>query len=252
MRIIMRIITFLLGGQLLISSACASQATTTPPAKTPEKGPAAFITSGLRITPSTAKPGETVMVDVTLTNTGDQPGTYTAELKVDGSVVQTQDIILASGVSRKVTLIMSVNSVGTHVIMVDNLVGNLVVQNAVAPAPTQPAVTPTPTSPVFVSKVIVSDLKIEPQMPKPGQRVVVTFNVTNTGAEQGIYTAVLRVDPEANDGIQFGETITTQTKSQDVTLAGTTSQQVTIEITAGTIGTYKISVGDLSKRMVVE
>ena len=249
MRIIMRIITVLLGGSLLVGSACASQATTTPPAKTPEKGPAAFITSGLRITPSTAKPGETVMVDVTLTNTGDQPGTYTAELKVDGSVVQTQDIILASGVSRKVNLIMSVNSVGTHVIMIDNLVGNLVVQNAVAPALTQPAVTPTPTSPVFVSKVIVSDLKIEPQIPKPGQRVVVTFNVTNTGAEQGIYTAVLRVDPETQ---QPGEVYTTQTKSQDVTLAPGASQQVTIEITAGTAGTYKISVGDLSKRMVVE
>lgn len=245
----MRIITVLLGGLLLVSSACASQVTTTPPAKTPEKGPAAFIVSGLRITPSIAKPGETVMVDVTLTNTGDQPGTYTAELKVDGSVVQTQDFILYGGVSRKVTLSMSVNSVGTHVIMIDNLVGNLAVQNTVTPLPTQPAVTPPPTSPVFVSNVIVSDLKIEPQMPKPGQRVVVTFNVTNTGAEQGIYTAVLRVDPEA---MQVGEPYTTQTKSQDVTLTRSTSQQVTIEITAGTVGTYKISVGDLSKRMVVE
>lgn len=249
MRITMWIITVLLGGQLLVSSACASQATTTPPAKTPEKGPAAFTTSGLRITPSRAKPGETVMVDFTLINTGDQPGTYTAELKVDGSVVQTKDIILYGGVSQMVTLIMSVNSVGTHVIMIDNLVGNLVVQNAVTPAPTQPAVTPPPTSPVFVSNVILSDLKIEPQMPKPGQRVVVTFNVTNTGAEQGIYTAVLRVDPETQ---QPGEAYTTQIKSQDVTLAPSTSQQVTIEITAGTVGTYKISVGNLSKRMVVE
>ncbi|MDO8716419.1 MAG: hypothetical protein Q7J73_06380 [Dehalococcoidales bacterium] len=249
MRITMWIITVLLGGQLLVSSACASQATTTPSAKTPEKGPAAFTTSGLRITPSIAKPGETVMVDVTLTNTGDQTGTYTAELKVDGSVVQTQDIILYSGVSRKVTLIMSVNSVGTHIIMIGNLVGNLVVQDAVAPAPTQPAVTPTPTSPVFVSKVIVSDLKIEPQMPKPGQVVLVTCNVTNTGAEQGIYTVVLSVNPETQ---QPGEPYTAQTKSQDITLAGSTSQQVTIEITAGAAGTYKISVGDLSKRMVVE
>ena len=242
------VIVTLLGGVLLILSACASQATTTSPAKTPEKGPAAFTTSGFRITPSVVKPGEIVMVDVTVTNTGDQPGTYTVELKVGGSVVQTQDIIVASGVSRQVTLNMSVNSVGTHVIMIGNLVGNLVVQNAVAPAPTQPA-TPPPISPVFASKVIVSDLKIEPQIPKPGQSVVVTFNVTNTGAEQGIYTAVLRVDPETQ---QPGEVYTTQTKSQDVTLAGGTSQQVTIEITAGTVGTYKISVGDISKMMVVE
>lgn len=249
MRITMWIITVLLGGQLLVSSACASQATTTPSAKTPEKGPAAFTTSGLRITPSVAKPGETVLVDVTLTNTGDQTGTYTAELKVDGSVVQTQDFILFSGVSRKVTLNMSVNSVGTHVIMIANLVGNLVVQDAVAPAPTQPVVTPTPTTPVFVSKVIVSDLKIEPQIPKPGQVVLVTCNVTNTGAEQGIYTVILSVNPETQ---QPGEAYTAQTKSQDITLAGSTSQQVTIEITAGAAGTYKISVGGLSKRMVVE
>jgi len=91
--------------------------------------------------------------------------------------------------------------------------------------------------------VIVGDLKIEPQISKPGQAVLVTCNVTNTGAEQGIYTVVLFVNPEPQ---QAAETAISPYKSQDITLAGNTSKQVTMEITTGQVGTYKISVGNLS------
>lgn len=75
-------------------------------------------------------------------------------------------------------------------------------------------------------------------MPEPGDNVTVSVKVTNTGGQQGIYPVVLKVD---------GVTV----KTQDVTLAGGTSQMVNLTIVAGKIGSYKISIGPLESNMDV-
>lgn len=75
-------------------------------------------------------------------------------------------------------------------------------------------------------------------MAEPGDNVTVVVKVTNTGGQPGTYTLVLKVN---------GETI----KTQDVTLAGGASQQVKLPITAGKIGIYTISIGQLTRKLEV-
>lgn len=75
-------------------------------------------------------------------------------------------------------------------------------------------------------------------MAEPGDNVTVVVKVTNTGGQPGTYTVVLKVD---------GTTI----KTQDVTLAGGASQQVNLPITADKIGTYTISIGQLTRKLEV-
>lgn len=67
---------------------------------------------------------------------------------------------------------------------------------------------------------------------------MVIVDVTNTGGEQGTYIVDVKVD---------GTTVTTQ----NVTLAGGTSQTVKTGFDVGTIGTYTVSVGNLSIDMII-
>ena len=108
------------------------------------------------------------------------------------------------------------------------------------PAPAAPAAPVIPTGPAAFT---ISNLAV-PEIVNPFTRVVLSFTVTNTGAEQGTYKAVLRIASE--------EAGVNETKTQDVTLAGGASQTVSVEITTGVAGIYKISLGDLTENMSVE
>ncbi len=74
---------------------------------------------------------------------------------------------------------------------------------------------------------------------EPGDDVTVSVKVANTGGQRGTYTVVLKVN---------GETI----KTQDVTLAAGASQVANLTIVAGKVGTYEVTVGNLTGKLVVE
>ena len=107
-----------------------------------------------------------------------------------------------------------------------------------APTPTQPVITPpSPAQATGSAPFKVSNLSVDNGLqPEPGEIVPVTFNVTNTGGQQGTYTAVCTVN-----GVQAG--------TKDVTLAAGASQYVNIDITAGPYGMYTITVGDQTLTM---
>ena len=67
---------------------------------------------------------------------------------------------------------------------------------------------------------------------------MVIVDVTNTGGESGTYMVDVKVD---------GTTVATQ----NVTLAGGTSQTVKTGFDVGTLGTYAVSVGNLSIDMII-
>ena len=254
---IVRVIVVIVG--LLTAAACAP-ASATPPAATPTQAntptatPAAFTTSNLIVTPDIVKPGEPATVGVTVTNTGGEQGTYTIMVKLhNGTIVGMQDVTLAGGTSKNVALSISLSSAGTHMIMVDDLDRNLVVQasSAMTPAPTTPTPAPTtptpaPTTPTPApttpkpAAFATSALTISPSTVKLGGMATVNVTVTNNGEQAGTYKVVLKVDG-------------TPVNSKDVTLAGGASQKVTLACPMTlAVGTHVVAIEQFTGNLVVQ
>lgn len=91
--------------------------------------------------------GESIDVDATIENRGDGEGTFTAELLVDGSVVETQNVTIAPDDSETVTFTRTFEDVGSYELSVSNtFAGTLDVVEPETPTPT-PTATETPEPP---------------------------------------------------------------------------------------------------------
>ena len=119
-------------GVLAILGACSSPAKITP--STPAPAPvvvtspkqANFITTNLRFPNYAESIYDTVEVNVTVTNTGEQQGTFPVVLKIDGSVAQTQNVTLAGGASKIVVFNLPFTISGrTYFVEVGQLNGTL-------------------------------------------------------------------------------------------------------------------------------
>ena len=51
-----------------------------------------FTVSDMKVAPSETTVGQTVTITAAITNLGDVDGTYTAELKINGEIVDSQDV----------------------------------------------------------------------------------------------------------------------------------------------------------------
>jgi len=100
--------------------------------------PAAFTFSGLVVSPADVAPGAEVTVSVSVKNTGEQSGTYSAELKLDDATKETKTGTLAGGASATVTFKVSSQALGTHTVQVGAQTGSFKVTKPVTPPPTAP------------------------------------------------------------------------------------------------------------------
>jgi hypothetical protein len=102
--------------------------------------PAAFTFTGLVVSPADVAPGADVTVSVTVKNTGEQSGTYSAELKLDGAIKETKTGTLAGGalvnippkelqlnMSTIVTFKVSSQTEGIHTVQVGDQEGSFTV-----------------------------------------------------------------------------------------------------------------------------
>ncbi|MFW6150498.1 MAG: DUF7507 domain-containing protein, partial [Chloroflexota bacterium] len=97
-----------------------------PSQSPPTPEPARFVMSGLEVTPSithlwdpvvfVTRTGETVTVTATFTNDGEEAGTYEAQLRLDGSEVDSSPVTLGPGESTSLTFTLSDLSPGTHTV----------------------------------------------------------------------------------------------------------------------------------------
>ena len=91
---------------------------------------------------TTAAPGESVAVDVTVTNDGNAAGNRTVELIADGQVVATETVSLDGGETRDVSLSTTFDDPGEYDLAVDDTtVGSVTIQSETA-TPSDPG-TPT-------------------------------------------------------------------------------------------------------------
>ncbi|MEM4619284.1 MAG: CARDB domain-containing protein [Desulfurococcaceae archaeon] len=111
--------------------------------------PAEFRITSLSISPSEVKPGEVVKITINITNVGEETGSYTVKLKVDGAIVDSKTITLSGGESKIVIFEVTRNVVGTYEIEVNGQRGTFTVKEAVTP------LTPIKTWLPYIGFVIV-------------------------------------------------------------------------------------------------
>jgi hypothetical protein len=117
-----------------------------PPPETtqaPQPKPAAFSLSSLTISPNEVAIGGSVTISVSVANTGEQAGSYSLTLKVDGAVEATKDVTVNAAASQNVTFATAKDLPGSHSVDINGLTGTFVVKEA----PSAPPAPPTPSPP---------------------------------------------------------------------------------------------------------
>jgi len=82
------------------------------------KKPAMFVFTDLKIDVAKTEVGRKIVVTVNVTNIGESKGSYIIELRVNGTVVDFEDVTLPAGGSKIVTLEWNVTEPGTYSIKV--------------------------------------------------------------------------------------------------------------------------------------
>jgi len=183
--------------------------------------PANFIVSNLSITPHEAVLGESMSVSVSVTNTGDLPGTQEMTLEVDDVPVEIRDITIYSGDSKLVSFNINKDTTGIHTINIDGLSGTFKIR------------LPKPAS------FTISDISIAPTEVDIGERVQISATMTNTGDLPGRYEVSLKLDRE--------ETVYTKW----VLIAAGEKRIVNFTKIPKTAGVYTVNVNGLSGSFVV-
>jgi hypothetical protein len=103
-----------------------------PPAETPEPPPptpepAHFVANGLSATPAEVKVGENVTISLNVANDGEETGSYSVELKIDGQTIDSQMVTLAGGQSETVSFTISEAKAGQYEVTVSGLNGSFTV-----------------------------------------------------------------------------------------------------------------------------
>lgn len=104
--------------------------------------PADFIVSNLTINPDEVKSGDSILIEVLVTNSGESSGTYKVNLKIDGNIVATENVTLVGGTNQKVKFTRSESAAKTYSVGVNDLSGTFTVK-ALTISPT-PSTTPEP------------------------------------------------------------------------------------------------------------
>ena len=121
---------------------------------------AVFRISELDISPGEADIGQTVTINVLVTNSGNLEGTYQVTLEIDNKVVETQEVTLAGGARDIVTFKISENIASIYSVNINGLAGSFIVKPVatsepeLAPISTPPA-THTPPSVTPISWPVV-------------------------------------------------------------------------------------------------
>lgn len=97
--------------------------------------PAAFETSNLAVTPATIMAGEDVTVTVDVENTGEESGSTTVSVELDGVEVDSEMVTLDGGASTTVSFTITSETEGAHTVEVDGESASFTVEEAPAAFP---------------------------------------------------------------------------------------------------------------------
>jgi len=195
--LITALIVLLLAASLLTSFACA------PGAK--------FEVSNLTISPTQALEGNSVLVSVDITNSGEAKGDFTAKLKMDNALTVTKSVSMAAGQTKTISFILDTPDPGSHDVELNDLTGTFKVL----------------TPPVFANIVIT------PARPQVGDSVTISADVINTGEVSGNYTVALKLNGADEE-------------TKTVELDANTTVPIAFDVTKDQAGNYSVSLGNLT------
>lgn len=92
--------------------------------------PAAFETSNLAVTPATIRAGEDVTVTVDIENVGEESGSTTVSVELDGAEVDSELVTLDGGASTTVSFTVTSETEGAHTVEVDGESASFTVEAA--------------------------------------------------------------------------------------------------------------------------
>ena len=187
--------------------------------------PAEFEVSDLSVIPSEIDAGDDVSVSMTVSNVGEESGSHTIEVKVDGVLVDSGTVTLDGGASTTVGFTVTSSIAGSHAVAVDGLSGSFSV--SAPPEPPEPA------------EFEISDLTVLPSTVEVDETVTVSVVVSNVGEESGGLGVELELDGAVED-------------TKAVTLDGGASTTVSFSVSSDEVGSHTVEVGGLSGSFTVE
>ncbi|HPQ05335.1 MAG TPA: pseudomurein-binding repeat-containing protein, partial [Methanothermobacter sp.] len=168
--------------------------------------------NNLNVTPTSGVAPLNVTVSCKLTNTGEVAGDYTAELKINSAVVDSQTVTVGAGETKTVTFTRTLEA-GTYNITIDDLA-------------------PTAVTVLRPANITASNLTVTPTSGVAPLNVTASCTLTNTGDVAGDYTAELMIN-----GIVVA--------NQTVTVGAGETKTVTFNRTLGA-GTYNVTIDGLA------
>ncbi|MCW4017258.1 MAG: hypothetical protein NWF00_01015 [Candidatus Bathyarchaeota archaeon] len=163
-------------GTYQVKVAGLTGAFTITPSAAPPK-PAEFQVSNLTVDPEVVESGETVTVTAEVTNVGEESGSYTAELTVNGQTKDTQTVQLSGGATSTVTFTVTEAAKGDYTVQIGGETGTFTVQGA--------------------STIKVTNLIVRPYEVWAGETVQITAKATNQGTETSSASIKLRIGTQA-------------------------------------------------------
>ncbi|MBA7672165.1 hypothetical protein ES703_80339 [subsurface metagenome] len=87
--------------------------------------PAKFEVILLSVTPQEVKSGEPITIEASISNTGGSNGIYTANLMVDGEIIETRDIPIDATDTKTAQYVIVLDDIGVHKIAIGNVVRSI-------------------------------------------------------------------------------------------------------------------------------
>ena len=107
--------------------------------------PAEFRLSNLESNPTEVEVGNNIVISAKIANVGGTQGSYTAELKIDGTTIETEQLTISAGTDYTLTFKMCECLPGTYIVTLGDLASQFVVKEP--PRPVINYSTPTPSNP---------------------------------------------------------------------------------------------------------
>jgi hypothetical protein len=179
--------------------------------------PAEFQVTELVINPGSVLADEIVDISVKVTNVGEESGSYTVNLKIDGTIIETKDVTLSGGATEVVKFEVIETNPGTHTIEIGAQSGSFTVE-----------------APVTASEDIkIYSLFVKPYEVWEGETVTLTAKADNLADEPGTLQVRIMVKDEVE---------ATQVFQLD---AGETEVPIELSVTGGAPDGYTVKLTNL-------
>jgi hypothetical protein len=185
--------------------------------------PASLKLSGLTVSPNEVEPGQSVSINVKISNSGDLSGTHDVNLKVNGVSEETKRITVAGGETQTVYFSLVRNGPGKYSVDINGLTGEFSVISVVPP-----------TTTFSIGKLIISPAEAE-----LGDIITISATISNTGEYDGIYHARLKIN---------GVVMVTK----EVSVNAGDSEVVSFDTSQDKEGVYTVEIGEASGTFTVK